>query len=218
MKYTKEDIIELFKLKEFLTPEKQLEEANYLFNKLITLPVQKYNVIAYGSLVSKESREQSIASCTTETIPVSIVGLTRVFNIKSNLYGSSVLNVAESSSSILNAFMFTCSYEDFIELSIREYQYDMVKVITTTGDPAYISIGRQEKIFSELPGEVYLQKVAYAYYTVSEEAFDEFITNTLIGDPTANISVANLAQISTKFNDVLVKAKTEDVEYRPTIR
>ena len=216
MKYTKQDIIELFKLKTFLTEEEQLSEAEYLYNKLIAIVPTTYKVVAYGSLIDDTSRATSVKSA-SNLAPVVIEGLARVFNIKSNLYGGTLLNVMYDSRATLDAYCFECSYEDFVELSIREYQYDMTNVTSTTGESMWVSIGRESKLYTELPSETYLQKVAHIYYNVSEKAYNSFVDTTRVNHIANRMRLGDLCDISTKYKNLLELAKTSDVEYKSTI-
>ena len=186
-------------------PWKDVEE------RILTWPAKKLPLVAYGSLLARESASRTIKTDASEgSPPVLVLGAKRVFNYvmpkealaryqtPPNSRNGAALNVlyTKSKSDVLNGRLLMVRSEDIPALREREYGYDLCPVSCVLWDDreaqpftAYILAARNAREFrrrvaddSLLPNLEYARLCRQGALSVSPDFLAFYLETTFLAD------------------------------------
>lgn len=112
-------------LKEQKVPEKDIPTTiGAIYQKFSWIEETNYWVIGYGSLMNPRSAKKTLDPKTS--VPATIKGWQRIFNLKSTKRKCTFLNVREQKGAETITLAHKVSYLDMFDLILRERNYDLV--------------------------------------------------------------------------------------------
>lgn len=112
-------------LKEQKVPEKDIPATiGGIYQRFSWIEESDYLVVGYGSLMNTRSAKKTLEP--SASIPITLMGWQRIFNLKSSKSKCTFLNVRKNENATTLALAHKVSYLDMYDFILRERNYDLV--------------------------------------------------------------------------------------------
>lgn len=126
--------------------KEELEQSKLIADKLYKIHAlvgeqSSYKIFGYGSLLNRRSRSRTM---TPKSVTYGRVkGYKRIYNLL--IAQGTCLNVEPSEDSEIDGAICKIDKKDMLNFILREFNYDIIPVTTTDGDPVFMVMANQDE-------------------------------------------------------------------------